>query len=235
MNYLNLIKTIYFTLFLICYLNSFSQNKKQFQINFEPVFSDKKLELENKYYKLNNQADSIVFTNLKFYITNIKLLNNSKTIFKEKNSYHLVNLNDSNSLALQLNLPTNTKFTSIQFNLGVDSATNSKGVLGGDLDPTKGMYWAWHSGYINFKLEGKSNLCITRNNVFEFHLGGYKFPYNNIQTIVLKTINKNHNIIKVDIEKFISAIDISKTNMIMTPSKKANELSQIVSKIFSID
>lgn len=118
--------------------------------------------------------------------------------------------------------------------MGIDSATNAKGVKGGDLDPTKGMYWAWHSGYINFKLEGNSNLCATRNNAFEFHLGGYKSPYNSLQKIRLSVVNKSNCKLVVDIAKFLQQINIATINQIMTPGKEAVGLSVNAANIFSI-
>ena len=82
------------------------------------------------------------------------------------------------------------RFNTIAFNLGIDSITNVSGAQGGDLDPTKGMYWAWQSGFINIKLQGTSNSCPPPKNEFEFHLGGYQYPFNSLQTIILKTGNE---------------------------------------------
>ena len=84
-------------------------------------------------------------------------------------------------VALCLEIPEDTEFDAIQFNLGIDSLTNVSGALGGDLDPTKGMYWTWQNGYVNFKLQGTSDLCNNPKNEFEFHLGGYLKPFNNYE------------------------------------------------------
>jgi len=133
-----------------------------------------------------------------------------------------------------LSSPTNLKFTKIKFNLGIDSITNVSGAMGGDLDPTKGMYWTWQSGYINLKLEGKSKLCKTRNNEFQFHLGGYQNGDNALQTIILNVSENKEIDILIDIEQFVAAIDLSEQNQIMSPGKKAVLLSEKFSKIFSI-
>ena len=45
-------------------------------------------------------------------------------------------------------------YTSIEFNLGVDSLHNHSGDQAGDLDPMYGMIWTWNTGYIFFKHEG---------------------------------------------------------------------------------
>jgi hypothetical protein len=66
----------------------------------------------------------------------------------------LIDFDENDSNALCLEIPDDIEFDAIQFNLGLDSLTNVSGALGGDLDPTKGMYWTWQNGYVNFKLQG---------------------------------------------------------------------------------
>ncbi len=210
-----------------------AQDSKSFQLNFEPIFNNQVLVLNDSFYHIDNN-DSVRFSKLKFYISSIKFYNNNKLVFAEKNSYHLVDASNSKTLYININKPFGTKFNSIKFNLGIDSITNVKGVLGGELDPTKGMYWTWHSGYINFKLEGTSNLCNTRNSVFEFHLGGFAAPYNCLQTIQLSLSNITTATVLVDVNKFLSQINLANTNAIMTPSKQAVELAKQATKMFII-
>jgi hypothetical protein len=223
---------IYILLSLIIF--STQAQTKKFKINFDIGYQQQKLQLDTVQYLLANKKGSVAFNNFKFYVSNICLLYNGKKVYAEKNSYHLVDISNVKSLAFSLNIPSTLHFNNMQYNLGIDSTTNSKGVLGKDLDPTKGMYWAWHSGYINFKLEGKSNVCKTRNNVFQFHLGGYQYPYNSSQIINLKLKNKNKATIQFDIYKFIEAINLATTNEIMTPSKVAVELSKNAALMFGI-
>jgi hypothetical protein len=106
--------------------------------------------------------------------------------------------------------------------------------MGDDLDPVNGMYWAWQSGYINFKLEGKSKICNTRNNVFQFHIGGYMHPNATVQTVFLNVKNPNKTEINIDIEKFLNAIDLRTTNEIMSPGEKAATLAKLYQTIFII-
>ena len=65
-------------------------------------------------------------------------------------------------------------------------ASNVAGAIGGTLDPINGMYWAWNSGYVNFKIEGTSTLSNARKNAFKFHLGGYQHPYNSYRAVLIK-------------------------------------------------
>jgi hypothetical protein len=202
-------------------------------INFHPVFNNSAILFDEAFFKLSN-SDSIQFETLKFYISSVAFLNNDKPVWKEKNSFHLIDASEEKTLSVTLKAPANILFNSIKFNLGIDSITNSSGAMGGDLDPTKGMYWTWQNGYINFKLEGTSNLCKTRKNEFQFHLGGYQYPYNSLQTIVLKTNSQEKIDVTIDLEKLISSIDLERENQIMSPCKEAVMLSKQVSDIFSV-
>jgi hypothetical protein len=226
----------YILFFIAIVLSVFAtaQTNKTVSISFLPKYNNKAIQLDSVQYKLPNTNDSISFSSLRFYISSICLLQNDKIIFKEKSSFHLVDVTNNTGLNIKLSVPKKIQFNAIQLNFGIDSTTNAEGIFGKDLDPTKGMYWAWHSGFINFKLEGKSNICKTRNNAFEFHLGGFQSPFNSLQTLILPVVINNNINIEFDVFNFLKQIDISKTNEIMTPSKITNDLMQIAAKSFSI-
>lgn len=206
---------------------SIAQEKVQ-SIQFEFTFKGHSIELGKNYYS-ENISDSISIDNLKLYISHFSFLSNSKVVDTTDKKFHLIDLENPNSL--KMNYTSSESFNQIRFSLGIDSVTNVSGAIGGDLDPTAGMYWAWQSGYINFKLEGKSKICATRNNVFEFHLGGYQFPNSSIQTVEFSISNTENIIIQIPIDKLLEKIDIKTTNEIMSPGKKAVEISQQLSKI----
>ena len=110
------------------------------------------------------------------------------------------------------------------------------GALAGDLDPTNGMYWAWQSGYINFKIEGNSSSCKTRKNQFFFHVGGYKKPNYSLKMITLDVLIPKSTIdITINLKDFFSKINLGKTNSIMIPGKSAMELADYYSKLFFIE
>ena len=99
------------------------------------------------------------------------------------------------------------------------------------------MYWAWQSGYINFKIEGNSPSCNTRKHQFQFHFGGYKQPYYAMQTIYLPVSNLKNNSLTIDfnLANFFENISLNQTNSIMIPSKEAVELSKKIATIFYIN
>ena len=118
--------------------------------------------------------------------------------------------------------------------MGIDSTTNVSGAMGGDLDPTKGMYWTWLSGYINFKLEGTSNICKTRHNEFQFHLGGYQHPFNSLQTVFIEISSKSTIEINIDLLKIFQQINLAQQHHIMSPEQDAMDFSEKVINSLSI-
>lgn len=185
---------------------------------------------------ISKNGDTLNIEILKCYISSIQLKFKNGNIYSEKNSFHLLDFENNNSISLPLNNVSVGEIEYVTFNLGIDSTTSVSGALAGDLDPSKGMYWAWQSGYINFKLQGTSSKCLTRKNQYQFHLGGYLQPYYALRKIKLPLQNGNKQIINVAIEldEFFSKINLSKTNTVMIPGKEAMSLSDLASEIFSI-
>lgn len=204
--------------------------QQNIQVKFMLNYGNQPLQLHDKMYQ--NNADTVWIDVCKFYISNIRLYNKNELVYTQQNSFHLLNVNDTNSLNINLTIPTNTVFDAIHFNVGIDSATNVAGALGGPLDPLNGMYWTWQSGYINVKVEGRSNVCATRNNAFTFHLGGYQYPYNTLQTIVVRVQQKNTIKIIANLQQFITAIHLANQNQIMSTGNQAVQLSNLFSTIF---
>jgi hypothetical protein len=199
-------------------------------------FGNKPLELHTKYVA---KSDTLEIESFKFYISNIKVQYDDKTIVKPKNNYHLVDIENPASLSIPIEKKQNKLIAKVTFDIGVDSISSVSGALGGDLDPAKGMYWAWQSGYINIKIEGKSNSCKTRKNQFHFHLGGYLKPnyaLRKIEIPIQKNQNPNGEInIIVDLGHLFSEISLKETNSIMIPGKAAMEIADLSAKIFSVE
>jgi hypothetical protein len=200
------------------------------------------LEFQSMYakhiYHLNDSVDldnsNIRLSKFKFYVSKINLFHKNQPVWEEKNSYHLIDLFDKQQSKLTIDIPTKLPYDQIQFELGIDSLTNVSGAMGGDLDPTKGMYWTWQSGYINLKMEGYCSSCNTRNHEFEFHLGGYLPPYQTIQNINLPISNARNIQIGVDFFKLLSSIDLGKSCNIMSPGEMGKNLSEKAATMFYV-
>ena len=133
-----------------CIQTSFAQ--QTIALNFNPQFQHATLALDSNY--MLEDHSTIQIETFKFYISSITFYKKGLLVDQEKNSYHLLDCENPQSLNLKIQKNKTNEFDQLQFQVGIDSATNSAGALGGDLDPTKGMYWTWQNGYINFKLEG---------------------------------------------------------------------------------
>jgi hypothetical protein len=209
-----------------------AQPIRSLQLTLTPFFDANSSTLLDTTFHFNS-SDSIRFETCRFYISGIELQHNSKTVWKEKNSFHLVDVAQIKSLMIALSIPKKLKYDSILFHLGIDSNTNTAGVLGGDLDPTKGMYWTWQSGYINAKLEGKSNLVNTPTHAFAFHLGGFLSPFQTLQTISIPYATKDKLTLFINLQQFISAANLTRTNQVMSPNENAVILSKLLVNCFS--
>lgn len=189
---------------------------------------------DSTYYKLPEAKDSLQFELISFYIGHIVFLKNGDTLATDPIHYHLVALDDTLSQKISI-APWPQDADQISFALGVDSLTNVSGAMGGDLDPTKGMYWAWQSGYINVKIEGNSPQCPTRKNRFQFHLGGYMAPFQTFLPIKLplKTLPPQL-VVNMDLARFFSPLDLAVQNSFMIPGPEAKQLSLEFSKVFSV-
>ena len=214
---------------------TFAQNAKDSLVmHLHLKFEKQDFEWNKKYISAKN--DSLQIDLFKFYISSISVQFSDSSIFTEQNSYHLIDSENPKSLKISLCKNKKSSIKKIIFNLGIDSLASTSGVLGGDLDPTKGMYWAWQSGYINLKIEGKSSSCTTRKNEFQFHIGGYLQPNYAMRKIVLEPNNPKSIIdINVDLAAIFSEIALSKMNSVMIPGKQAMEIADFSVKMFTVE
>lgn len=212
-------------LFLLCAFlviaNQVLSQDQTLRFEFRFTYNDAPIELASKLL-IQNTTDSIQFDVLKMYIGNLSL--ESKGGISQQNDVHLLDLSIPESLTFEIqNQPIPYTFG---FDIGIDSLTNVSGAMGGDLDPLKGMYWTWQSGYINIKIEGIATSSSARNNEFQYHLGGYQFSKKAIQRRSFNASNQSHFIFELPLDKLIPALDLAQTPAIMSPSTKAVELSE---------
>ncbi len=225
--------TLCLLIFGFIYSNVYCQNINTVKVKFDVSYHDEALQLNNEKYYIKD-GGSIKFEAVKFYISSVQLLKNNLVQYKEQNSYHLIDLADTDSQTFDLYLPTTCDYNTIKFKLGIDSLTNVSGAFGGDLDPTNAMYWTWQSGYINAKIEGrysnKNNEIIS----FKYHLGGYQYPFNAMQQIVLTMLPAAGIHVSLDLSAIMEQIDLNKTHTIMSPQKEAVAFSSNLANSFKI-
>lgn len=221
----------YFIFSFLYFFKTFAQKEKDslfFDIQFK--WKSERLEL-NKSYISNN--DTLQVNLVKFYISGIEINYSDGTTFIEKESYHLINVEDFNPFSISKK--ENKEISKISFNIGIDSTASVSGALSGALDLQNGMYWTWQSGYINMKIEGKSNSCKTRKNAFQFHIGGYLKPNYALRKINIICNKKNQIDLVMDLSKLFEEIQLSQTNSIMIPGKEAMKIADLSIKTFAIE
>lgn len=168
----------------------------QVKLKFDHIVGSKKLVLHDYTYS-NKNAETYNINLLRYYISNIKFKKANGEIYTvpKSESFFLIDAAETSSLNPTLEIPVG-EYVGLQFNLGVDSLTNTLPMeqRTGVLDVAKyGMYWEWNSGYIHFKMEGNSPQAPNANKSYKYHIGffgGYSTP----------TVN-NNRIIKVDLSK----------------------------------
>ncbi len=160
-------------------------------LHFKNMAGDSTLQTGVSY--TNAFGEPFTIRAFKYYISNIQLQYADSSIYKASIAPHLVNETDSITKQLSFTAPEGT-ITSIRFLLGVDSVINTTGVQTGDLDPAKGMYWIWNTGYIMAKLEGTSAVAKTPGRQFTYDIGGYKSGENAGRQITLTIPSRPANV-----------------------------------------
>ncbi len=208
-------------------VSAFAQ-QKDITLLFRPVAQGKAVAL-NDSFDVNGQ-ECIVLETLRFYVSGIRLLQNDSLVWKESNSYHLYDLEEAKGVRLAV--PSSVIYNRIRFNIGIDSLTSVSGAMGGELDPVKGMYWTWQSGYINFKAEGRSTVSPHPKKEFQLHLGGYESPHNALRQITLSIPPQSDISVYFDLPQFLQAAGLAKRSHIMSPGPEAVKLSVMAAQCF---
>ncbi len=182
-------------------------------------------------------GDTLVLSTLRFYLGKFSFWKNDTLVFRETNRYRLVDWEDANSQIVAFTFPVHSDFDSLSFDLGVDSLTTVAGSMDGDLDPTKGMFWAWQSGYINVKIEGQFSQCPARGGVFDLHLGGYLPPFQTVQTVGLRRRargDRNEFALVLELAPLLENIAWDRKTNVMSPGSEAVRLSVVLAKSFNL-
>lgn len=152
------------------------------KIEFEAKVGDSAFVLNTKNYT-NTNGDTFNISTFKYYVSNVVLTKTDNSTFSVPNSYYLIDHGSGASFSLAIsNIPV-ADYKAITFLIGVDSTRNVSGAQSGDLDPGKGMFWSWSSGYIMAKLEGNSPQSGASNKKLTFHVGGFSGTNSVLKTV----------------------------------------------------
>ena len=102
-----------------------AQKTHTFTLSFLPTCKNERLVLDKNYFTEN---DTISISTLKFYVSNIEFFNENKSVYIEKNSFHLIDVEEEKTLQINLQISDNLHFTHLKINIGIDS-TDRKSVV----------------------------------------------------------------------------------------------------------
>lgn len=175
-------------------------NSGPITIHFDNVVGTANLQLNTTDMPYENaNAESYKVTWLTYYVSNIKLKKTDGTFYEDPvNSdgsagYYLIDEADAESQEVTLSNVPAGEYSEITFTIGVDASQVDQGAQTGALDPAKGLFWSWNSGYIFVALEGASPVSTEADNVFQYHIGGYKddAASNQVNNVTMITLSFN--------------------------------------------
>jgi hypothetical protein len=194
------------------------------KIEFDNVVGSTNLQLNtpDQIYT-NTMSEPFNVTWLTYYISNIKLKRADGSYFIDpvvndgSKGYYLIDEMDAASQVLTLtNIPPG-EYTEMTFTVGVDGNQVTQGAQVGPLDPAKGLFWSWNSGYIFFAIEGTAAVSTQEGNVFQYHVGGYKLIsgnanlVNNLRDVTLSFNGDNPSVSGVKTPEVHIVMDVLKT------------------------
>ena len=154
-------------------------------IRFRAYVHGEPLQLKKKY--TNPFGEVFEINRFRFYAGRITpVYSDTNVRLNSRTTYHLIDFSDS--LSTSLVIPVTAGLChGIQFLLGVDSLDQRRGAQTGALDPAKGMFWTWNSGFQSFKIEGNSPSSSQPSHLIAYHIGGYRYPYSTVWKIRINT------------------------------------------------
>ena len=207
----------YFLLFLWSLISVVARGQSVVTIHHQVTLGDAKVVL-GEWQKSDSNV-SIRIDNLRWYVS-------LPPAGKKGSKAWLLDLADSSSLDQQMSRPVNNKISLL---FGVDSAIQFGGVGTGALDPLRGMYWTWQTGYVQWKMEGAIRVDGVESPL-ELHLGGFdgatKAQAMLSDYLVYPTTNSV--IAQWDLSPFIAQILDQKKYGVMSPSPIARDYCRII-------
>lgn len=188
----------------------------------------------------NGLGDRITIERFKYYVSHFTFTDSKGRQWKPDPQYFLIDeeIPDSKIITIQVQ---DIDIRQIGFLLGVDSARNVSGIQTGALDPLKGMFWTWNSGYIMAKLEGTAERSPSPGHRFTYHIGGFRFGMNTAREIRLTIPQTSQPVrevhIAADIDRWFNGswqIDLAETPVCHSPGVLAMRFADNYQNMFSI-
>jgi hypothetical protein len=133
---------------------AYAQSTGVVKLRISNQFGKDALKLEVPYASLH--GDSLELTRFVYYLSNIELTGKSGKVWKQAESYHLLEVGEADQSVFEIVLKDipEGEYRELSFAVGVDSVRNHSGKQVGALDTDNGMFWMWETGYVFLKVEG---------------------------------------------------------------------------------
>ena len=182
-------------------------------LNIPIVVSDQQVQLEQ----------------VRFYLSKFAFYKGDQLITTDPVEAYLIDLENDSTRTLLFPTIDPKHVDRVSFLFGIDSITNTSGVMGGALDPMYGMYWSWQSGYINCKIEG--TVGTSKPKPFQYHLGGYSGEFLAAQSISLTTTPNESFRLNIDLTPLLNtAVRSGEETHVMSPCTKAVEYTRLLAE-----
>ena len=185
-------------------------------------------------------GDTIRLKKVSYYLSQLALLD-EKGEWVELSGTYLYDLSDRRSGILRMDEVPAGNYQAIRFQVGLDSLAQAATDYQGALDPVKGMFWTWNTGYINAKLEGAIAQSGEPEREVTLHLGGYRQPFATAHEVVLITSIRiaegkaGRMQIVTDLSEWLGENGLTDGEWkIMGPGKEAFEISRRVEDSFFV-
>jgi hypothetical protein len=223
------------TLSALALLLSTTAHAQNISVSLQPEFGGE--QLTDGAWFVTRSGDSVQITAFRCYLSGFSVEYANGSSIAETDSYHLADAFDPATLQFELSGVPAGAVSGIRFSIGVDSAKSVSGAFGDDLDPARGMYWAWNSGYINAKLEGTSPVCAALHHAFEFHIGGY-LPHQRTLREVYLPVTTSDTVSGItliaDVSSWLNGVELATTNRIVVPGTEAVVMADALPKLFKL-
>ena len=217
-----------------------SPRQHSLTIHFRHRVGSRDLKLFDETYT-NSFGEPMTITRFSYYVSHLRVTGVDHRQWPLSDKTYLIDEADSSSKTLILPF-SGGAIQSISFEIGVDSILNVSGVQTGDLDPLKGMFWTWNSGYIFAKLEGRSDSSHAPAHYLNWDIGGFKSPANASRKIVIvvpvQSTTASVMVIDADLLKWFEGqhlLKIAQHPLCHQPGELAMQVADNYSSMFSIE
>jgi hypothetical protein len=210
-------RSAWFLIFLGSLISGVAEGQSAVVVHHQVTLGDAKVVL-GEWQKSDSNV-SVRIDKLRWYVS-------LPTAGKKGSKAWLLDLADSASLDQQMSRPINNKISLL---FGIDSAIQVAGVGSGALDPLRGMYWTWQTGYVQWKMEGAIRVDGVESPL-ELHLGGFDGATKSQSMLSDYLIYPTTNsvIAQWDILPFLAEVVHQKKYGVMSPSPIAREYCRII-------